>query len=308
MSYHIVSIDAPRCSLSCKDGQLTCRTDEGTQSIPLEDVAAIVITSFSASIHSKLLIEAAKYSIGLVLCDSFKPVSLMLPANRATDTLLTRAQVDLNQAASARLWKRTVNAKTLNQLLLATHLAPDDPRIENLNRVALGKHPHKEAETARLYWRIFSENVTPQQKFTRERHGGGLNDLLNYGYAILLSTTLQKLFALGIDPTFGIFHATREHATPLAYDLMEPFRPCVDARVAQWIRQHPNPDDWTISQEYRAFITSFPIQQTEYLSLKLELRGVIEGVMRSFRRALIENKTTQYKPWTPKNSKWDGSW
>ena len=26
MSYHIVSIDSPQCSLSCRDGQLTCRT------------------------------------------------------------------------------------------------------------------------------------------------------------------------------------------------------------------------------------------------------------------------------------------
>jgi CRISPR/Cas system-associated endonuclease Cas1 len=26
----------------------------------------------------------------------------------------------------------------------------------------------------------------------------------------------------------------RENSTPLAYDLMEPFRPCVDWRVAQW--------------------------------------------------------------------------
>ena len=55
MSYHIVSIDAPDCSLSCKDGQLTCKSAEGDRSIPLEDVAAIIITSFSASIHSKLL-------------------------------------------------------------------------------------------------------------------------------------------------------------------------------------------------------------------------------------------------------------
>lgn len=55
-----------------------------------------------------------------------------------------------------------------------------------------------------------------------------MNALLNYGYAVLLSTVLQKLFGVGLDPTFGIFHATREQATPLAYDLMEPFRPCVE--------------------------------------------------------------------------------
>ncbi len=29
MSYHIVSIDSPQCSLSCRDGQLTCKTAEG---------------------------------------------------------------------------------------------------------------------------------------------------------------------------------------------------------------------------------------------------------------------------------------
>ncbi len=60
MSCHIVSIDAPDRSLSCKDGQLTCKSAEEDRSVPLEDVAAIIIISFSASIHSKLLLEAAK--------------------------------------------------------------------------------------------------------------------------------------------------------------------------------------------------------------------------------------------------------
>jgi CRISPR-associated protein Cas1 len=73
--------------------------------------------------------------------------------------------------------------------------------------------------------------------FTREREAGGVNALLNYGYAVLLSTMLQKLFGVGLDPTFGINHVVRERSTPLAYDLMEPFRPCVDWRVAQWVRE-----------------------------------------------------------------------
>ena len=37
----------------------------------------------------------------------------------------------------------------------------------------------------------------------------------------------EGVLRVGLDPTFGIFHVTREQATPLAYDLMEPFRPCV---------------------------------------------------------------------------------
>ncbi len=76
--------------------------------------------------------------------------------------------------------------------------------------------------------------------YVRDRGRGGLNDLLNYGYAVLLSTVLQKLFGVGLDPTFGISHVARERSTPLAYDLMEPFRPCVDWRVMQWVKQHPD--------------------------------------------------------------------
>jgi hypothetical protein len=40
--------------------------------------------------------------------------------------------------------------------------------------------------------------------------------------------------------------------------------------------------------------------------LTLEIQGVIEGVVRGFRKAVIENQPRHYKPWTPKNSKWAG--
>jgi hypothetical protein len=75
VSYHIVNIDSPECSLSCRDGQLTCKTDAGERKLPLEDIAAIIITSFSASIHSQLLLEAAKHGIRLILRENFKPTS-----------------------------------------------------------------------------------------------------------------------------------------------------------------------------------------------------------------------------------------
>ncbi len=92
MGYHIVSVDAPQCSLSCKDGQLTCRVEgEPVCMLPLEDVASIIITSFSASLHSHLLLEAARHGVALIICEEFKPASILLPANRSTDTLLTRA-------------------------------------------------------------------------------------------------------------------------------------------------------------------------------------------------------------------------
>lgn len=305
MSYHIVSIDAANCSLSCRDGQLTCKTAEGEKKLPLEDVASIIITSFSSSIHSNLFLEAAKHGVALIICESFKPVSLVLPANRSTDTILSRAMLNLTPRAKGHLWQKTIDAKCQNQLALAEHVAPQDESLPSLRETALGKKPYKEAICAKLFWQIFSRTLG-DENFTRDRAKGGLNDFLNYGYAVLLSTVLQKLFGVGLDPTFGVAHVARERSTPLAYDLMEPFRPCVDWRVIQWVRQNPDRATWEVSKEYRKWVTGFPLQQVDYLDLTLEIQGCIEGVVRGFRRAVIENQPRYYKPWTPKNSKWAG--
>lgn len=333
MSYHIVSIDTPQCLVSCRDGQLTCKTAEGERKLPLEDVASIIITSFSASIHSNLFLEAAKHGVALIICESFKPVSLVVPANRSTDTILSRAILNLTPRTRANLWQKTVDAKCQNQFALAEHVGPNDKGLEEFRATAFGKKPHKESVCARTFWQIFGRSLN-DEKFVRDRARGGLNHLLNYGYAVLLSTVLQKLFGVGLDPTFGISHVTRERSTPLAYDLMEPFRPCVDWRVVQWVRQQQactrscergfadfassakphsgftsaatetEGKTWEVTKEFRKWVTGFPLERMDYLDLTLEIQGVIEGVVRGFRRAVVENQPRHYKPWTPKNSKW----
>lgn len=306
MSYHIVSIDAPNCSLSCKDGQLTCKSAEGDRSVPLEDVAAIIITSFSASIHSKLLLEAAKHGVGLVICENFKPASLVLPANRSTDTLLTRAQAYLPAQLRQRLWQKTIDAKCMNQFTLASEIAPGDDRLARLEMLARGRLASKEAECAKTFWRIFADHVAETDDFRRGRHEGGVNCLLNYGYAVLLSTVLQNLFGVGLDPTFGIAHVVRENSTPLAYDLMEPFRPCIDWRVAQWVKDHRDSTEWEVTREFRQWITAFPLENVDWFELNLDVRGVIEGVIRSFRVATTTGQSGPYRPWTRTLTRWDG--
>jgi len=303
VSFHIVSIDSPQCSLSVRDGQLVCKTAEGEKKLPLEDVASIIVTSFSANIHGHLLLEAAKKGVALILCEAYKPVSIVLPANRSTDTLLSRALLLLHEKTRENLWQKTVDAKCENQWSLAQVIAPDDIRLEALHAAAFSKKPHKEAICAKVFWQILGRSLG-NEDFVRERNGGGLNNLLNYGYAVLLSITLHKLFGVGLDPTFGISHATRERSTPLAYDIMEPFRPCVDWRVFQWAQQQPKP--WEITKEFRKWVTGFSIDRVEWKNSSLEIQCVIEGVVRGFRHAVLEKQPRYYKPWTPKNSKWAG--
>ena len=71
-------------------------------------------------------------------------------------------------------------------------------------------------------------------------------------------------------------------------------------------KQHPNPAEWEVTKEFRKWVTGFPLERVDYLDLSLEIQGVIEGVVRGFRKAVMENKPRHYKPWTPKNTKWVG--
>lgn len=68
--------------------------------------------------------------------------------------------------------------------------------------------------------------------FRRDRAQDGANSLLNYGYAVMRATVARAVVAAGLHPTIGIHHANRGNAFALADDLVEPFRPLVDAVVA----------------------------------------------------------------------------
>ena len=253
-----------------------------------------------------MIVQAAKHGVALIICEHFKPISLLLPANRSTDTLLTRAQVSLEKKGTVQLWQKTVDAKCQNQFSLAEFVAPGDPSLESFRGTAFGKKPHKEAVCAKQFWQVWGRSLQ-QTEFSRDHKAGGLNALLNYGYAVLLSTILQKLFGVGLDPTFGISHVPRERSTPLAYDLMEPFRPCVDWRVYQWVKEHPDTAEREVTKEFRKWVTGFPLERVDYLDLTLEIQGCIEGVVRGFRRAVLQKQPQLYKPWTQRNSKWAGS-
>jgi CRISP-associated protein Cas1 len=305
VSFHIVEIGSRGAHLTCHDGSLVCTSEGSTRSLPLEDVCSIVITSFSATITSALLIEAAKAGASLILCHNFKPVSVMLPANRSSDTLLTRAQFSLSSRHRAHLWQATIDAKCRNQLQAALNIGATNEQVAALRLAALGKKPFKEATCARLFWAIFAR-VLQDQEFRRRRGIAGTNELLNYGYAVIMSVILQRLLAVGIDPTWGIAHMQRERSVALAYDLMEPFRPLVDERVALWIKQC-SPAAPQVDAQFKRWMTEVCRQKIEYRGAIISLVAAVETVVRSLRRAISAGRPGLYQPWTSTNTKWAGS-
>lgn len=296
MGFHTVTVDAADCFLGCKSAQLICRTVEGEKTLPLEDVASIVVTGFSGTVHSELLLECAERGIPLIFCRTYRPSALVYPSNRSTDTLLTRAVLRLSPAIKGTLWRTTLDAKCLGQWMAAREYGADPSALVPMEAMARGKNPAREAAVARCYWGLWGASAG-LGKFHRERSLDGANQLLNYGYAVLLSCVLQKLFAVGIDPSFGIAHAVRERSDPLAYDLMEPFRVLVDRRVREWIIELGEAE-CVVGKSFRAHVTRFLKDPVEFQGRPMETSSCVEAVIRSFRAAILRGKPSLYRPWT----------
>ncbi|MBQ3809439.1 MAG: type II CRISPR-associated endonuclease Cas1 [Kiritimatiellae bacterium] len=308
MSYHFVDISESGAVVSVKDRQLVCKTKDGTsRSIPLEDAGAVLVTAFSALLHNSFLVEAAKSKTAVVFCERFRPVSILLPVSRGADTLLTRAQISSSTRLREAVWRKTVDAKLANQFSLLTELSAEEKLLEEFRCCARRIDPGREGNCARIYWNGIAVRLG-REGFRRGREGDGLNALLNYGYGVLLTRILQRLLATGLDPMYGVGHAVRERAAPLAYDLMEPFRPAFDRAVVQWgeiCLAEGRPLD--VNADFKRAVlgvlqSRHPMEKGPTVSVDV----AIERTIASLKSAFLSGKPTAYKPWTRRSSRWDG--
>ncbi|MFW5697991.1 MAG: CRISPR-associated endonuclease Cas1 [Fimbriimonadaceae bacterium] len=88
------------------------------------------------------------------------------------------------------------------------------------------------------------------------------NAMLNYGYALLLSQTVQSCESAGLHPDGGYLHADRPGRPSLALDLMEPFRPVlVDRVVLRLVRQRAVQASQAEPDEKMGFRLTEPLRQ-----------------------------------------------
>jgi CRISPR-associated protein Cas1 len=72
--------------------------------------------------------------------------------------------------------------------------------------------------------------------FVRDDDDDLRNKMLNYGYAVVRAGVARALVASGFLPAFGLKHDGAANAFNLADDLVEPFRPFVDALACKTFR------------------------------------------------------------------------
>lgn len=209
---------------------------EAVRTIPIEDIGVVVLDNRQITITQGLAEALLENNCAIITCDSAHlPVGLMLPlCGNTTQSERFRAQIDASLPLKKQLWQQTVQCKIRNQaaVLQNTRNAIVKNMLVWAGDVKSGDSDNLEGRAAAYYWRNLFPDILG---FTRDREGVPPNNLLNYGYAILRAVVARALVGSGLLPTLGIHHHNRYNAYCLADDIMEPYRPYVDALVCRLV-------------------------------------------------------------------------
>jgi len=198
--------------------------------LPLDDIAAILITTPGASFSTSLIANLADRGTPLVICGrNFRPMAMLWPLEQHHEQARRfQSQIRLSKPRKKNIWQQVVRAKILNQYSTLTSLGLSLPILKRLAKeVRVGDPNNIEAQAARYYWPTLFGSA-----FRRDVDMEGINAQLNYGYAVVRAMVARAVCAAGLHPSFGVFHSNPKNTFQLVDDLMEPFRPIVDYYVA----------------------------------------------------------------------------
>jgi CRISPR-associated protein Cas1 len=96
-----------------------------------------------------------------------------------------------------------------------------------------------EGSIAKTYWQHLSLILPESFRFvgrSRQPAQDGFNAALNYLYGMLYCVVERAITSAGLDSALGVLHGDQYGKPTLSYDLIEPFRPWIDALLTQEIR------------------------------------------------------------------------
>ena len=205
--------------------------------VPLEDLGVLVLSHPQAQVTSAALQAITMAGGAVLVCDAkHQPAGLLLPLQGhfiQAERMARQAQAPL--PLKKRLWQQIIKAKVAAQAALLQQVRGKDEGLGILARqIRSGDVGNLEAQAARRYWKALFGDAG----FKRDREAPDENRFLNYGYAVLRAQVARSLCASGLHPALGLQHHNRYSAFPLADDLMEPYRPFVDAVAVKLLESH----------------------------------------------------------------------
>lgn len=279
MSWRSLAITHP-ARLSLSKGQLLIEQQEKI-TVPLEDIAIVVIEAKEVVLTAPLLSAFASYGITLFTCDrTFLPCGQWLPFSQHHRFLgVIKKQLCLTLPSKKKLWQKIVQSKVRNQAWVL-NAAKYEKSAEYLERLALavqsGDKSYVESRAAAFYFKeLFGLGFSRQSEQT-------VNDHLNYGYSVLRAAIARALTQYGFLSVLGIWHKNELNSFNLADDLIEPFRPLVDLWLINQGKELPS----ELTQQSRMALISLLHHSIKIEGATYSVLAAIEKTVSSLQTAI----------------------
>jgi CRISP-associated protein Cas1 len=212
---------------------IASRNKEKLFSIPLKDIATIILNSHGVVLTTCVINTCSESGIPIIICgNTYKPESIILPLVNPNYESSGRIydQINIKEPLRKQLWKSIIQNKINNQALVLEALGKTKKLklISSISKSVLsGDTTNREAYAAKVYWKeLFGKD------FKRDPDLPGINTFLNYGYGVLRGIVARGVSLTGLHLGLGIYHSNRKNPLCLVDDLLEPFRPLFDLASA----------------------------------------------------------------------------
>lgn len=284
----IVDIATDKVHLSAKRGLLIVTLDhDEIGRVALHDIAAVIVHAHGVTWTTNLVVKLAQRGAIIVLCAAnHAPVAMTVPVEgHHAQNARFRAQWDATLPFRKRAWKAIVQAKIRNQGSLLAALGRDEGQALLLmaERVRSGDPNNSEAQAARRYWPALMGNG-----FRRDRDADGANALFNYGYTVMRAAVARAVIAAGLHPTIGLHHANSLNGFALADDLVEPFRPLVDATVYQMVEEGARELDGPAKARLATLLSADLDLQGTTTPVNVAIHRLAQSLAASFEKGQVE--------------------
>jgi len=232
-----------KSSIISKNLQLVIKSETREGTVPIEEIGFIILDHPEIYISMPAMNLLIENNSAVIICNrNHLPNGQFLNLNsHHIQQEIFKNQIEASLPLKKQLWQQTIIEKITNQGILLQKITGQKNTLDFLaSKVLSGDSSNMEGIAASQYWKSFFE--TTDIAFKRERFGDYPNNFLNYGYAILRAATARALSGSGLLNTLGIHHKSKYNAFALADDIMEPFRPLVDEKVFEIIKQYEEQD------------------------------------------------------------------
>ncbi len=250
-------IDRTDSELKIESGTLVVRRGESRQTLPLVMLGRVVIAA-RTRLDSSVLNRLAETGVAVILLDNHRSrrrAMLLGGGNQDARTRLDQYRVCCDPSARLELARSLVAAKLcrhrrwIRALMesrsdLQRKLVTTSEQLEEMeNKVPVAENLASlrgiEGSGGRCFFSLYRQLFPAGLEFDgrkRRPPPDPVNAVLSLAYTLLHARAVQLAWAAGLDPMIGFYHDIAWGRESLACDLIEPWRPCVDAWVYGWFR------------------------------------------------------------------------